>query len=37
MSQILSNILEHIRKEYLQRMEANNFAQPFLTDRKSVV
>lgn len=34
MSQTLSDILELVRKEYLQRMDANYFAQPFLTAEK---
>lgn len=34
MSQILSDILENIRTEYLQLMDANHRAQPFLTAEK---
>ncbi|SIS82255.1 hypothetical protein [Neptunomonas antarctica] len=34
MSQLLTDILEDVRKEYLQRMDANNFSQPFLTAEK---
>ena len=34
MSQTLSNILELVRKEYIKRMDANHFAQPFLTAEK---